>query len=108
MSFGQKIDDPEELLKDGKYDVVICAGGRQALSPEWRAKRGLTTRLGDTQTVWMTHTDLKQHSSGGCSDGGGGALPVPFQVSRMHMHMHMHSTLQCYMHIYNACLQNVS
>ena len=34
-----------------RYDVVICAGGRQALSQQWRAERGLTTRLGDTQTA---------------------------------------------------------
>jgi hypothetical protein len=46
MTFGAAVDDPETLLMDGQYDVVICAGGRQALSAEWRAKRGLTARQG--------------------------------------------------------------
>ena len=99
MSFGQKIDDPEELLKDGKYDVVICAGGRQALSPEWRAKRGLTTRLGDTQTVWMTHTDLKQHSSGGCSDGGGrGSTSALSSFEDANAHAHAHALYFAVLH----------
>merc|ERR1712070_890195 len=48
LRFGVEVPDPEGLLSEG-YDAVVVASGRHALCEQWRAQRGMSFSVGDSE-----------------------------------------------------------